>query len=135
MQVKHLYIKDYKILKDFNIDFPRIPFTKDYDLFIEIGKLGKELADLHLLKSEKLSPPISKYYGEGNNLVEKVKYDENEKRIYINKTQYFDNIEKDVHEYMIGGYQVSEKWLKSRKGKYFTTEEIKTYCHIITLSL
>ena len=33
---------------------------------------------------------------------------------------------------MIGGYQVSEKWLKIRKGKYLTTEEIKTYCHIIT---
>jgi len=25
-----------------------------------------------------------------------------------------------------------EKWLKRRKGKYLTTEEIKTYCHIIT---
>ena len=33
---------------------------------------------------------------------------------------------------MIGGYQVSEKWLKSRKGRYLQTEKIITYCHIIT---
>jgi predicted helicase len=31
------------------IDFPRVPFTSDYDLFIEMGKLGKELTALHLL--------------------------------------------------------------------------------------
>jgi len=43
------------------------------------------------------------------NLVEKVIYGEPEKRIYINKDNYFDNIDKEVFEYQIGGYQVLSK--------------------------
>lgn len=58
--------------------------------------LGKNLIELHLLKSEKLNYPISKFEGEGNNLVKFVKYDENEKKVYINEKQYFTNIDKDV---------------------------------------
>src|SRR5690606_22364668 len=69
------------------IDFPRIPFTKEYKFFIQLGKLGKQLADLHLLKSKDLDKTISKFQGEGNNIVEKPKY-ENEK-VWINKEQYF----------------------------------------------
>jgi len=55
------------------IDFPRVPFTSDYNLFIEMGKLGKELAALHLLKSPELDSPIAKYQGsEDNDRIEKV---------------------------------------------------------------
>ncbi|MBU1291443.1 DNA methyltransferase, partial [bacterium] len=67
------------------IDFPRVPFTSDYDLFIEMGKLGKELAALHLLKSPELDSPAAKYQGSGDNdRIEKVIYKEDEQRIYIN---------------------------------------------------
>ena len=53
-------------------------FTSDYYLFIEIGKLGKELATLHLLKSSELDSAIAKYQGAGSNdRVEKVIYEEN----------------------------------------------------------
>ncbi len=114
------------------INFPRIPFTEDYNTFIKIGELGKELADLHLLKSPVLDEPVSKYEGAGNNLVEYVKYDPEGKRIFINGAQHFTNISPEVHSYMIGGYQVSEKWLKDRKGRLLSSEEIKTYCRIIT---
>lgn len=112
------------------IDFPRIPFTKDYKLFIQLGKLGKQLADLHLLKSNELDKTISKFPKDGNNKVEKPKY-ENEK-VWINKEQYFDGIKEDVWQYQIGGYQVCEKWLKDRKDRTLSTEEVKTYCKIIT---
>lgn len=66
------------------------------------------------------------------NLVEKVIYGEPEKRIYINKDNYFDNIDKEVFEYQIGGYQVLSKWLKDRKGRYLSLEEITTYSRIVT---
>ena len=59
-------------------------------------------------------------------------YNKKDKKIYINNTQYFDSIEKEVWEYMIGGYQVLDKWLKDRKDKYLTAEEIKHYCRIVT---
>lgn len=112
------------------IDFPRVPFTKDYKLFIQLGKLGKQLADLHLLKSKELDKTISKFPIDGNNKVEKPKYDD--EKVWINKEQYFDGIKEEVWQYQIGGYQVCEKWLKDRKDRTLSTEEVKTYCKIVT---
>ncbi|NCQ18608.1 MAG: hypothetical protein GW805_09825, partial [Ignavibacteria bacterium] len=56
---------------------------------------------------------------------------ENEE-VWINKEQYFDGIKPAVWQYQIGGYQVCEKWLKDRKERSLTLEEIKTYCTIVT---
>ncbi len=112
------------------IDFPRVPFAKDYNLFIKLAELGKQLADLHLLKSKDLENMISKFQGEGENKVEKPKYED--EKVWINKSQYFDGIKEEVWEYQIGGYQVCEKWLKDRKGRMLTLDEIKTYCKIVT---
>jgi len=52
-------------------DFPRVPFTKDYKLFDKMGKYGEMLIDLHLLKSNELDQPITKFHGKGDNKVEK----------------------------------------------------------------
>ena len=127
-----LYSNTYrtKFAEFLKIDFPRIPFTKDYNLFIQLGKLGKQLADLHLLKSKDLDKTISKFPNSGNNKVEKLKY-ENE-QVWINKEQYFDGVNEDVWNYQIGGYQVCEKWLKDRKGRKLNLDEIETYCKIVT---
>lgn len=117
------------------IDFPRIPFTKDYKLFIQLGKLGQQLADLHLLKSKELDNAISKFPIEGNNKVEKPRFDpaqRNNGKVWINKEQYFDGIKEEVWKYQIGGYQICEKWLKDRKEKMLTLDEIKIYCKIVT---
>ncbi|MCR4323341.1 MAG: DNA methyltransferase, partial [Nanoarchaeota archaeon] len=57
------------------IDFPRIPFAKDYKLFGKMAEYGQRLADLHLLKSPELDPPIAKFQGKGDNRVEKLHYD------------------------------------------------------------
>lgn len=43
-----IYREKYK--EFLKIDFPRIPFTSDYDLFIQIGKFGEKLINLHLFK-------------------------------------------------------------------------------------
>ena len=112
------------------IDFPRVPFTKNHDLFIKLGRLGRQLADLHLLKSTELEKPAAKYPAGGNNKVEKLNYID--KKVWINKEQYFDGIKEEVWKYQIGGYQVCEKWLKDRKGRTLSLEEIQTYCKIVT---
>lgn len=114
------------------IDFPRAPFTSDYELFIEMGKLGKELAALHLLKSSELDSPIAKYQGSGNNdRIEKVIYKEDEERIYINKEKYFEGVTPEVWNYYIGGYQILRKYLKDRKDKMM--EDAPRYCRIATV--
>lgn len=114
------------------IDFPRIPFTSDYDIFAKMSALGKRLTDLHLLKSPELDSPVAKFQGSGNSEVVKVNFVENENRVYINETQYFEGISKEVFEYQIGGYEVLSKWLKDRKGRYLTLDETITYCKIAT---
>jgi predicted helicase len=150
-----LYSNTYrtKYAEFLKIDFPRVPFTKDYKLFIQLGNLGKQLADLHLLKSKDLDKTISKFPIEGNNKVEKPIFRHSELlsessengnkkmlkqvqrdngKVWINKEQYFDGVKEEVWQYQIGGYQVCEKWLKDRKGRTLNLDEIQTYCQIAT---
>ncbi|MFC1717836.1 type ISP restriction/modification enzyme [Candidatus Poribacteria bacterium] len=49
--------------------------------------------------------------------VEKVRYVEQDQRVYINSEQYFQGVPSEVWEFRVGGYQVCEKWLKDRKGR------------------
>lgn len=44
-------------------DFPRLPLTADVALFGALGRLGSELAALHLMKSPKLDEFITRYLG------------------------------------------------------------------------
>ena len=112
------------------IDFPRVPFTKDYKLFKHLSKVGKHLADLHLLKSKEFDKSISKFPKSGSYKVDKIKYES--EKVWINNDQFFDGVKEEVWNYHIGGYQVCEKWLKDRKERTLSTEEIKTYCKIVT---
>jgi len=113
------------------IDFPRVPFTADYDLFKKMGELGKQLAELHLLKSPALDPPVAKYQGSGtNDRIEKITYKEDEQRIYINEDKYFEGVAPEVWNYYIGGYQVLQKYLKERKGR--NMDDAPRYCRIVT---
>lgn len=120
------------------MDFPRLPFTKNFNLFIKLAELGEKLSDIHLLKFEELNNTIAAFPIEGSNKVEKVKY-ENEMehpdsigKVWINNKQFFDGVKKEVWQYQIGGYQVCEKWLKERKGRKLTLDEINTYFKIVT---
>jgi hypothetical protein len=47
----------------------------------------------------------------------KPRYVADEKRIYINTSHYFEDIEPEVWGYQIGGYHVMDKYLKDRKGR------------------
>jgi len=115
------------------IDFPRVPFTGDYGLFGKMAALGNQLANLHMLKIEVFDALISKYQGEGaNSRVEKVNYNENEQRIYINPQKYFDNVSTDLWNYHIGGYQVLKKYLDDRAKAQHDIGDEKTFCRIIT---
>lgn len=113
-------------------DFPRIPFTKDHLLFQKLAEKGAELVGLHLLKSAELAKPASKCEGPGDLKIAKVTFDARQKRVYINPDKWFSSVSPDVWEYHIGGYQVSDKWLKDRKGRELTSEEVATYINVMT---
>ncbi|MFQ6091946.1 MAG: type ISP restriction/modification enzyme [bacterium] len=66
----------------------------------------------------------------GSNAVEKVRYDQKTKRVYFNEEQCFDGIPEEVWEYRIGAYHVMEKYLKDRKGRKLSLDEINHYMKV-----
>ncbi|MFX0115431.1 MAG: type ISP restriction/modification enzyme [Candidatus Hodarchaeota archaeon] len=123
------------------IDFPRVPVTSNKELFLYLCRLGERLVSLHLMTSEKTRNFVSKFEGEGSNVVEiipqKTKplpFNEQGKGVIrINKTQFFSRVPQDVWQFNIGGYQVCYKWLRDRKGRKLTEAEILHYQKIITI--
>ena len=113
------------------IDFPRLPLTSDKNLFAALAENGAELVALHLMESPALDSLITGFKIEGSNEVEKVRYDENARRVYINKTQYFEGVPPEVWEFHVGGYQVCAKWLKDRRGRNLTFDDIQHYQKIV----
>jgi len=113
------------------IDFPRVPFTKNIEIFKEVSKIGKRLIDLHLLRNSELKQTSAKFKGQGEDLViDKRLYDEENKRVYINQNFYFEGIAPEVWEYQVGGYQVLDKYLKDRKGQRM--DDPRHFIHIAT---
>lgn len=116
------------------IDFPRLPLTSNPELFRELCLLGQQLVDLHLMETK--ATKITGYPEAGDSTVEKVRYqephDEVKGRIWINNTQYFDGIPKEVWEFHIGGYKVCDKWLKDRKGRQLTYDDLTHYQQVVS---
>lgn len=113
------------------IDFPRLPLTSDKELFKALVAKGEELMSLHLMESSKLNSLITRYPIVGLNQVENVRYDKVNKRVYINQSQYFEGVSPEVWNFHIGGYQVCQKWLKDRKGRTLSYDELTHYQKIV----
>jgi predicted helicase len=118
------------------IDFPRLPLTSNADLFRELCGLGDRLVGLHLM--ETLGKAMPGYPKSGDDLVEKIEYtapgdNSGQGRVWINKEQYFEGVPSDVWEFHVGGYQVCQKWLKDRKGRTLSHEDIRHYQQIVAV--
>jgi predicted helicase len=111
------------------IDFPKVPYPKDIDTFWTLVKLGGEIRQIHLLESPTVEQYITQYPIDGDNLVGKPKYKDN--KVFINDTQYFDNVPQVAWEFYIGGYQPAQKWLKDRKDRNLEFDDILHYQKII----
>jgi predicted helicase len=96
-------------------DFPIIPFTKDIKRFKLLAKLGRVLINAHLLNQDYSDSELAIFPIAGDNLVNKIEYDEHTFRLYVNKEQYFENVPEEVWDMEICGYQVIKKWLQYRK--------------------
>ncbi len=105
------------------IDFPRVPFPERADDFESLSSLGWALVQAHLLR-ELPRRGLAEYPVNGHHTVEGVRYSPEERAIWINKTQCFKPVPASVWEFHIGGYQVIAKYLKSRKGRKLSLDEI-----------
>ncbi|MBB5396805.1 type ISP restriction/modification enzyme [Mucilaginibacter sp. AK015] len=111
------------------IDFPRVPYPKDAARFWQLVKLGGELRQLHLLESSEVDKYITSYPQDGNNIITGTRYDAG--KVYINDTQYFDGVPAGTWQFYIGGYQPAQKWLKDRKGRELSFDDILHYQRMI----
>jgi SOS-response transcriptional repressor LexA len=113
------------------IDFPRLPVPGSVELLRALARLGGELVALHLLESPKLAKPITEFIGSRNPDVEKVSWSRNTVWIDKDQTVGFKGVREDVWNFHIGGYQVCEKWLKDRKGRRLSKNDIAHYHKIV----
>nr|WP_321539122.1 type ISP restriction/modification enzyme [Flavobacterium piscinae] len=111
------------------IDFPRVPYPKDQKTFFELVELGGQLREIHLLESPVVEKFITQYPEDGDNVVVKPQYKDG--KVYINDTQYFANVPEVAWNFYIGGYQPAQKWLKDRKDRELSYEDILHYQKII----
>jgi len=111
------------------IDFPRVPYPKDAKGFKKLVAFGAELRTLHLLESPKVNQFITTYSVAGSNTIEKPAYLDG--KVFINKDQYFDNLPEIAWNFYIGGYQPAQKWLKDRRGRTLTDDDIEHYQKMI----
>ncbi len=119
------------------IDFPRLPLTTSRELFHRLGKLGAKLVNAHLLESVAAipawnlhtdgagTPPADADGSDKTVAAGFPKYEDG--KVFINKTTYFKNVPEPVWNFHIGGYQVCHKWLKDRKTRTLSAEDIAHY--------
>ena len=113
------------------IDFPRLPLTSSLVLFRALARLGGEIVALHLVMSPKLDKLLTAYTGPASPEVEKVSYAHG--TVWLDKVQTcgFSGVSESVWNFHIGGYQVCNKWLKDRKGRTLSKDDIAHYQKIV----
>ena len=145
-----LYCPKYRDLynEQIKIDFPRLPVISNKEIFKQLTLKGNELVNLHLLGENPFDknktifdePERWKIKIGGEKpadckdwQVTDVRYEESSNRIYVNSGQYFEGVARKVLEFMIGGYQVCEKWLKDRKKaeRCLSLDDLKHYMKVI----
>lgn len=129
--------------------FPRIPYPMNAEVFWSYVRLGSELRQIHLMESPAIERLITTFPNDGSNIVETVKFELSESKesspeqsggfsdadscgkVIINENQFFNNVPALAWSFYIGGYQPALKWLKDRKGRELTFEDILHYQKII----
>jgi predicted helicase len=105
------------------MDFPRVPYPKDAAGFEQYVRVGSRLRKLHLLEDVpeiQTSFPVS-----GSNVVKDMRFADG--KVFINDLQYFENVPVSVWNFFIGGSCPAQKYLKDRKGRVLSMEEILHY--------
>jgi predicted helicase len=121
------YRKKYK---DFlKIDFPIVPCARRIKAFWQLVNLGGQIRQLHLLESQSIENLNPQFLGNITRRVDFIKFDSG--KVHINNSDFFDGVPETAWNFYIGGYQPAQKWLKDRKGRILSDEEIAHYQKII----
>ncbi|MDO8837396.1 MAG: type ISP restriction/modification enzyme [Parvibaculum sp.] len=112
-------------------DFPRIPWPSSPTEFWDVAEKGGLLRRLHLMEADAVGETPFPFKGAGDNEVDKPRFEKS--KVFINAVQYFDGVPEVAWNFFIGGYQPAQKWLKDRKGRALTFEDVKHYQKIVKI--
>jgi hypothetical protein len=122
-------------------DFPRLPLPGSRDLLVGLARLGDELVALHLVESPILIRSITTYIGPKYPRVERISWSDNTVWLDAPATRKgqparrgtigFRGVPEEIWNFHVGGYQVCEKWLKDRKGRILSIDDISHYQKIV----
>jgi predicted helicase len=114
-------------------DFPRLPITSNFELFRTLASSGGMLVNLHARNEGDGGGPGFPIAGE--NKVADVHYQplqgSQPGRVWINDRQYFEAVPEAVWEFPVGGYLPAQRWLKDRKKRKLSFEDIRSYARIV----
>jgi hypothetical protein len=111
--------------------FPILLLSPNKRLLQELTRLGSELVALHLLESHRLDQPLTTLIGPANPRVEKLSYIHATVWLDTAQTCGFRGVSEAVWSFYMGGYPVCEKWLKDRKGRTLSKDDIADYHKIV----
>ena len=131
----HRYRKTYhECLQD---GFPTIPYPENADYFRRMAELGGQIRRLHQLigiTEQELITTYSISRPKDNNLCTLRRFEETgdgKGRVWINEQQYFDHVPVKAWKMVVAGYQPLDRWLKDRKDKKLSSEEVEHYQKMI----
>ena len=126
------------------LDFPRVPLPGGTNLFRQLSSAGHDLLSFHLLESPALEDTITDYAGPKNPEVGQVGWSDGTVWLDATRTNArqghratkpgrfgFHGVPEEVWDFHIGGYQVCYKWLKDRKGRRLSDEDVAHYEKVV----
>jgi hypothetical protein len=115
------------------IDFPRIPYPRDPETFRHVSEKGEALRRLHLMEPAAVGDTPYPYHGDGDDVVASRYPKFEDGKVFINPDQYFADIPPVAWTFHIGGYQPAQKWLKDRRGRSLSFDDITHYQRIVKI--
>ena len=122
-------------------DYARAPQPASIALSRRLVDLGSKLVALHLMEAPTLNGSLDAYTGPTNAEVGRVTWSDG--TVWLDApasrkdqptrpgTMGFGQVPEAVWNFHIGGYQVCEKWLKDRKGRRLSADDITHYQKIV----
>jgi predicted helicase len=124
-------------------DFPRVFLPGDAELFRRFCETGRRLVALHTMTEPPAGSDVEFAHDRDDPSAATIaagypKYAD--RRVPINRHVGFSPVSPEVWNFRAGGHQACRKWLKDRRGRTLTGEDIAAYCRIVaaiaeTLSL
>ncbi|PCC74404.1 hypothetical protein SAMN02745121_04503 [Nannocystis exedens] len=108
-------------------DFARVPIAAAPGLVRALVRSGERLVGLHLLETARSEDGLAEWTGPQEGVVEAVTWSEGHVFLDRARARGFAGVPAAVWAFEVGGYAPCEKWLKARRGRTLTAEEVRHY--------